>query len=225
MNDMDVKAEMHLMNLDTAKETDLVAVGDVTIGGCYSIHNVKALNLDRNGKKELVAVIPNRKNPKTGEWENLILLSTELSAKVKHAAVEETKRQMDLAIRYPADDDMEIAITLCKEDYWPTVAYATVSFGNEISIKKIRLVEGDTGLKVCYPTTKSGRQYIQLFSGATPMHTNLIDYSIILEFQKKYEMEYGVAYQTAEKKDKPEVSHENHGQKEKKQSRQMYGGR
>lgn len=193
MENLNVAAEMHLMKKDNPAVHGLIAVGDVTVNDLFIIHNVKVLNVENDGKSDLAAVLPKRKNAKTGEWENVFHLSSELSGRIKKAAVDDTVKKMGFAREFALSDPPDVSVTLCREEYWPTLAYASISFGDDFGLHKIRIVDqGERDPWISYPTVKSSSgKYIQLFSGATPVLSGLIDYTVLMEFRKKYETERG----------------------------------
>lgn len=199
INLKDIRADMNLLSVDKAVATDLVAVGDVTVSGWIVIHNVKVINLEREGKKQLTAVLPNKQN-KAGKWENVFSVSSNLADRIKQAAIEDTlEKQKRLIETAGFESEFEVSVTLCREDYWPTLGYAVLNLGSDLSVKKIRIVDDNKGgIRIQYPTLRNSTgQYIQLFSGATPTNTELIDHMITVGFKNKYFEEKGKEYTPA----------------------------
>lgn len=196
----DIRADMNLLSVDKAVATDLVAVGDVTISGWIVIHNVKVINLEREGKKQLTAMLPNKQN-KSGKWENVFSVSLSLADRIKQAAIDDTlEKQKKLIKTAGFESEFEVSVILCREDYWPTLGYAVLNLGSDLAVKKIRIVDdGKGGIRIQYPTLRNNStgQYIQLFSGATPANTELIDHMITVGFQNKYFEEKGKEYTPA----------------------------
>lgn len=165
-NALHVKADM---NIIPESESGLYAFGSVTVGDLFTIRDVKVVFLkDDDGEDKLTVCMPRYFNKRKSTWEPVVFLTKDQKAELDKAVIMDIRSKM-LISSSTLDDNLHIRTTLVSDSFYPTVGYAELTYQECLTVKHIRISEGENGqLSATFPSNqmKNGT-YINLFGMST----------------------------------------------------------
>lgn len=146
--------EIHL-NLLPGK-SNLLATGEAILDNLYRISPVKVVQIQKEGKDQLLFLLPNIAKSQNGEtkWEGVFeFTSFDARKEFEQAMVEGLREQLLKGI-----DEVEYKQNLKVEvkpiNHPSLKGTATIEYDNILRIKNVRLIEGKHGQFISYPQTE-----------------------------------------------------------------------
>jgi len=151
---VDVKADMRIVD-----KGSLLAAGDVTIDGLFTIHGVKVVSFTKeNGEAKSSVLLPRRKLGES-DWRDVLEVTKEVKKEIDLAVSESLYKIAQTDIHKPKVD---VSVNVYqKEDL---LGYATVTYENAITIKNIRIykTKDGAGIRLAFPSNHENGEWHSL---------------------------------------------------------------
>jgi len=200
-NDGDDESKMMFtadLNILPENQSNLYAVGSVTVDHLFVLHDVKVVYLQKEGQeeKQLTVCLPRHYNRKTESWDHVIQLTKEQRKELDTAVISDLKNKIFSNIHSPATY-CSIQIHLCEPGLYPTLGYAEISYRDMLCLKKVRIYENAQGqLQVHFPSNrKKDGSYSTLFGMVTSDHQRGLKESVKEKFREVFLTMTGKEYE------------------------------
>ena len=171
---MNIRADMKPLFTDK-----ILAAGDVYLDEKVVIHNVKLIQIEKDGQTYSFVSFPEKK--KNDKWEPIIMIKDK---KLREAITDEVKKSVMHQINLDKEPlQMTVDVRLYEKD--ETRAYATLNYGGLVKIDGIRIYERDGDLHISYPYEKAGDRYQNVAGPASPGIRKQMAVTIIKAYEDK----------------------------------------
>lgn len=195
------------MTILPENNTALYAVGDVTVDRLFVIHDVKVLYFQAEGSEErrLGVCLPRHYNKKKDSWDSVLKLTPEQKEGFEKAVAIDINGKLSSVLSY-VNECTKVQIRLSSENFFPTLAYADMTYRNMFTVRGIRLMDpGDGTLGILFPANQQGDgKFNSLLGTVSKEHRGLIDTVISQAFQEEYRKQKGHEYVFKVTSQKPE---------------------
>ena len=175
---MDIKANMQMI-----MQGSLFAVGSITVDNLFTIENVKAVTMEKDGEMDIFVSMPQMKS--VNGFKNLVGTDGKTKAAVKAAVVE----AIDRAVKeYSLPYDMPFEYIVTPVSNGKTLAKVTIIYDGEMDMTGFKLMKGDNGMYLSYPKEKvsyrDGHIYNNMYSFSSDMK-RVFQIKVIEQYEKE----------------------------------------
>lgn len=158
----------------------IIAFGDVYLDEKVVIHNVRVVQVEKEGQIYHFVSFPQKKSD-GDQWDSFIYikdkdLRKQIEEAVNHSVMERMKLEKEPV-------DMTVDVRVFDKD--ETRAYATINYAGLVRIDGVRICEKDGELKVIYPYEKVGEQYQNIAGPVSPGTRKRMNEAVIKAYEDK----------------------------------------
>lgn len=186
------------MNVPPENESALYAVGDVTVDHLFVIHDVKVIYFPVEGSEErqMGVCLPKHYNRKKDSWDNVVQLTKEQKKQLDSAVVQDLSRKLQSSLSN-MKECTTVRVNFSNSQYFPTVAYADVSYRDMLTVKGVRILDSGQGdLNIIFPANQQKEgTYNSIFGMVSKEHLLMVEDVVRDVFADEYRKKTGKEYE------------------------------